>query len=87
MVKRQCHTVTAIAVSSSQVVVVVFGGLDEYIRGRDNRQQPMKAGTFVLEFGNCILIIVGSHPHIELICVFVAMQSCSRVGVLRVSGF
>ena len=47
------HTATAITVSSSQVVVVVFGGLDELIRdGRDMRLQPMKAATAVLEFGN-----------------------------------
>lgn len=84
--KRLGHTATAIAVSSSQVVVVVFGGLDELIRDGDGRQQPMKAATVVLEFGNYILIIVGAHPHIELICVFVGMQSCSRVGVVRRSG-
>ena len=81
------HTATAIAVSSTQVVVVVFGGLDEYIRdGRADRQQPMKSATVVLEFSNSILIIVEVHPHIELICVFIAMQSCSRVGVVRRSG-
>ena len=46
------HTATAIAVSSSQVVVVVFGGLDVYISGHDDRQQPMKSSCVVLEFGN-----------------------------------
>ena len=56
MVKRVWHTATAIAVSSSQVVVVVFGGLGEaIIDGRDARQQPMKAATVVLEFGNYIV--------------------------------
>ena len=52
MVKRQYHTATAIAISSSQVVVVVFGGLDEFHSGDDDRQQPIKAATCVLEFGN-----------------------------------
>ena len=53
MVKRMFHTATAIAVSSSQVVMVVFGGLGKYIRDdRDDTEQPMKAATAVLEFGN-----------------------------------
>ena len=57
MVKRVHHTATAIAVSFSQVVVLVFGGLDEYIRDdRDFRRQLMKAATTVLEFGNYIII-------------------------------
>ena len=52
MVKRMYHTATAIAVSSTQVVVVVFGGLDGYIRDvRDLHEQPMSAETAVLEFG------------------------------------
>ena len=54
MVKRQDHTATAITVSSSQVVVVVFGGLDEFISGHDDKNQSMKAATVVLEFGNYI---------------------------------
>ena len=52
--KRQDHTATAITVSSSQVVVVVFGGLDEFISGHDDKNQSMKAATVVLEFGNYI---------------------------------
>ena len=52
MVQRQYHTATAIAVSSSQIVVVLFGGVDEWIRDeRQDRQQPMKSDTTVLEFG------------------------------------
>ena len=58
MVKRLEHTATVIAVSSSQVVVVLFGGLDELISdGRDDRQQPMKTATVVLEFGNYIILL------------------------------
>ena len=52
------HTATAIAVSSSQVVVVVFGGLDELIDDLDFFQQPMKSPT-VLEFGNYVLYRAG----------------------------
>ena len=85
--KRLFHTATAIAVSSSQVVVVVCGGLDEFIRyDCDDSEQPMKAATVVLEFGNDIIFIVGAHPHSEMICVFVGIQSCSRVGVVRRNG-
>ena len=63
------NTATAITVSSSQVVVVVFGGLDGYIsEDHDFREQPMKLETAVLEFGN--KIIVGTYSHIKL---FVAM--------------
>lgn len=68
MVKRLYHTATAIAVSSSQVVVVVFGGLDEYIRGHGDRQQPMKAATVVLEFGNYQLLR-GTPTHWIDMCV------------------
>ena len=47
--------------------MVVFGGLEEYIRdGRDDSHQPMKTATVVLEFGNYIIIILGAYPHIEL---------------------
>ena len=54
--KRQYHTATAIAVSYSQVVVVVFGGVDEYISdNHDDREQLMKAATGVLEFGKYII--------------------------------
>ena len=68
MVKRQYHTATAIAISSSQVVVVVLGGLEKFVRiNCDYAQQPMKADNAVLVFGNYILIIVGSHPQIEFI--------------------
>ena len=52
MVKRMFHTATTIAVSFSEVVVVLFGGLDVLIRGRDDRLQAMKSDTFMLEFGN-----------------------------------
>ena len=77
------HTATAIAVSPSKVVVVVFGGLYELISDRDRYDQPMRSDTSVLEFGN--YDIIRMHLHTELF-VCVAMQSCSRVGVVRRSG-
>ena len=57
MVRRRDHTATAVTVSSSQVVVVVFGGLDQFISyGRYPRSQPMRAATVMMEFGNSIII-------------------------------
>ena len=74
MVKRHHHTATAIAVGSSQVVVVVFGGVDEYIR----HDEAIRSDTVVLEFGNEILII-GSHPHIEFMHVFLLSRAAAEL--------
>ena len=62
MVKRRYHTATTIIINYFQVMVVVFGGLDEYIKDdRDPHEQPMRSYTGVLEFGNDI--IIGAHSH------------------------
>ena len=47
MIKRQHHTITAITISSSLVVVVVFGG-------RDSAFGNVLSDTVVLEFGEYI---------------------------------
>ena len=63
MIKRLYHTVTVIAVSSSQVVVVVFGGMYQYVIGKSDLKQSMRSDTNLLEFGNYIIVIVGAHSH------------------------
>ena len=71
--KRKYHTATAVAISFSKVVVVVFGGMDEYVTNiHQALLQPMKAATSVLEFGNKLSLIFKAHLQIELIYVFSA---------------
>ena len=62
MFKRIRHTATAIPVSSTRVVVVVVGGVEEWVRdGRADSQQSMRADTCVLEFGNYFHYYLGAH--------------------------
>ena len=53
LVKRQYHTATAIAVSFSQIVVVVFGQFFS-----DNKLHPGRSDAFLLEFGNYIINVL-----------------------------
>ena len=50
MIKRSEHTITAITISSSLVVVVVFGG-------RDSGIGNVLSDTVVLKFGEYTLVI------------------------------
>ena len=52
MIKREDHTITAITISSSLVVVIVFGGLSS----SDN--------TFVLEFGKYTIVMKHRVVHV-----------------------
>ena len=64
MIKRKDHTITAIYVSFSQVVVVVVGGSDEWIDKRGERQEQSKeVATTVLEFGNNKIVLFVGYSH------------------------
>ena len=58
MIKRSQHTITAITISSSLVVVVVFGGWSS----SDN--------TVVLEFGEYTIVMKHSVLHVCMICKY-----------------
>ena len=56
-IKRQRHTATAIPISPTQMMVVLFGGLWKYIEdGRHKTQQLLIADTAVLRFGKLSVV-------------------------------
>ena len=62
MIKRREHTITAITISSSLVMVVVFGGRDI---------GNVLSDTVVLEFGEYITIVMKhSVVHVCMIMIF-----------------
>ena len=60
MIVRSEHTITAITISSSLVVVVVFGG----VYGDD------LSDTVVLEFGEYTIVMKHSVVHVCMICKY-----------------
>ena len=56
MIKRSQHTITAITISSSLVVVVVFGGRSS--------SKNVLSDTVVLEFGEYIIVMKHSVVHV-----------------------
>ena len=62
MIKRTHHTITAITISSSLVVVVMFGGLDS----GDNELSD----AVVLEFGEYTIVMKHSVLHVCMICKY-----------------
>ena len=63
MIKRSLHTFTAITISSSLVVVVVFGG-------RDSAFGNVLSDTVVLEFGEYTIVMKHSVVHVCMICKY-----------------
>ena len=63
MIKRQAHTITAITISSSLVVVVVFGG--------DSSSVVQLGNTVVLEFGEYTVVMKHSVVHVCMICKYI----------------
>ena len=67
MIRRSLHTITAITISSSLVVVVVFGG--EF--SSDNMTSVrMLSDTVVLEFGEYAIVMKHSVLHACMICKY-----------------
>ena len=60
MIKRYKHTITAITISSSLVVVVVFGGWNDGVM----------SDTVVLEFGEYTIVVKHSVVHVCMICKY-----------------
>ena len=56
MIKRNEHTITAITISSSLVVVVVFGGVSS--------SEDVLSDTVVLEFGEYTVVMKHSVLHV-----------------------
>ena len=65
MIRRKEHTITAITISSSLVVVVVFGGR----RASHN----VLSDTVVLEFGEYTIVMKHSVVHVCMICKYTSM--------------
>ena len=63
MIKRIEHTITAITISSSLVVVVVFGG-------ESSRSSDVLSDTVVLEFGEYTIVMKHSVVHVCMICKY-----------------
>ena len=67
MIRRSLHTITAITISSSLVVVVVFGG--EF--SSDNMTSfTALSNTVVLEFGKYTIVMKHSAVHVCMICKY-----------------
>ena len=62
MIKRRYHTITAITISSSLVVVVVFGGKSSGYNELSD--------TVVLEFGEHTIVMKHSVVHVCMICKY-----------------
>ena len=62
MIKRYEHTITAITISSSLVVVVVFGG--------ESSSGDVLSDTVVLEFGEYTIVMKHSVVHVCMICKY-----------------
>ena len=62
MIKRSQHTITAITISSSLVVVVVFGG--------ESSISDVLSDTVVLEFGEYTIVMKHSVVHVCMICKY-----------------
>ena len=56
MIKRNEHTITAVTISSSLVVVVVFGGVSS--------SEDVLSDTVVLEFGEYTIVMKHSVLHV-----------------------
>ena len=63
MIKRNEHTITAITISSSLVVVVVFGG-------RNSGNGEVLSDTVVLKFGEYTIVMKHSVVHVCMICKY-----------------
>ena len=62
MIRRSLHTITAITISSSLVVVVVFGG--------SGSRHNVLSDTVVLEFGEYTIVMKHSVVHVCMICKY-----------------
>ena len=62
MIRRSLHTITAITISSSLVVVVVFGG--------EFSSVDVLPDTVVLEFGEYTIVMKHSMLHVCMICKY-----------------
>ena len=63
VIRRSLHTITAITISSSLVVVVVFGG-------ESSRSSDVLSDTVVLEFGEYTIVMKHSVVHVCMICKY-----------------
>ena len=63
MIKRIEHTITAITISSSLVVAVVFGGWSS--------SSVVLSDTVVLEFGKCTIVLKHSVVHVHMYDLYV----------------
>ena len=71
MIKRSEHTITAITISSSLVVVVVFGGMT--FDGDNTSLVDDLLDTVVLEFGEYTIVMKHNVLHVCMISVSTSM--------------
>ena len=85
MIKRSDHTITAITISSSLVVVVVFGGVCPFNNALSIVLSDKLSDTVVLEFGEYTIVIKHSVVHVCMICICVV--KCTGVLILTCTSF
>ena len=67
MIRRSLHTITAITISSSLVVVVVFGG---ELSSDNMTSFTALSNIVVLEFGRYAIVMKHSVEHVCMICKY-----------------